>query len=342
MSNLSDFTAVQAGLRNRIINGEMDISQRGTSFAGLANGTSTYFLDRFSFGLISEAVVTVSQQADVPSTNEFQNSMRVAVTTADTAIAAGQIAQIFQPIEGYNVRDLIGRTFTISFWVRSSKTGVHCVALLNSAADRSYIAEYTITAANTWEQKSITVNGGLITAGTWNWTNGIGLSLYWTMAAGSTFHTTANAWQTGNFRATANQVNCLDLSGNVFAITGVQLELGAVATPFEQRPIGMELALCQRYALVIPSGVMYASGTLRTSGTNSYLVAPAPVTLRAAPTLAGSTNIFCGDTSASATIVVSGYSTSNLYLGGAHATVGSNGQAATLNSSTAIVFSAEL
>lgn len=239
-----------AGMRNKIINGKMEIAQRGTSFPAIA---ASYSLDRWcGFNSGTSAVLTASQQTDVPSGAEFQNSLRYAVTTADATIAAGDVYGIRQIIEGYNVRDLLGRTFTLSFWVRSSKTGIHCVAFKNDV-DRSYIAEYTINAANTWEQKSITVTGGLITAGTWNWTNGKGLVVGWALASGSTFQTTANTWQTGNFVATANQVNCLDTIGNIFAITGVQLEVGSVATPFEHRPYGTELALCQRYYYRITS-----------------------------------------------------------------------------------------
>ena len=234
-----------AGMRNRIINGKMDIAQRGTSFPGLNN--PTYTLDRFYWATTTSAIVTVSQQADAPSNNEFQSSLRVTITTADTSISASDLVFAAQVIEGYNVQDLIGRTFTLSFWVRSSKVGIHCIGLRNSGAGRSYVAEYTINSANTWEQKSITVSGGLITAGTWNWTSGVGLVVHWALAAGTTVQTTAGAWQTGNFLATANQVNCLDTIGNIFAITGVQLEVGPVATPFEHRPYGMELALCQRY-----------------------------------------------------------------------------------------------
>jgi hypothetical protein len=232
--------------KNKIINGKMEIAQRGTSFAAVVADV-TYSLDRWQLGNISTAVYTLSQQSDVPSSNEFQSSLRIAVTTADTSIAAGDQAFIQQRIEGFNARDLIGRTFTVSFWVRSSKTGTHCLALRNSAFNRSYVAEYTVNSANTWEQKSVTVSGGLITAGTWDWTNGIGVGVAWTLAAGATFQTTSGAWQPGDFLATSAQVNCLDTIGNIFAITGVQLEVGSVATPFEHRPFGVELALAQRY-----------------------------------------------------------------------------------------------
>lgn len=259
---LDTFLSPVAGL-NKIINGKMDVAQRGTSFPAIASGS--YSLDRWVFGNISAGVVTISQQADAPASNEFQNSLRVAVTTADTSIAAGEFATISQMIEGFNVRDLIGRTFTISFWVRSSKTGTHCLRIGNFAADRSYVAEYAVSAANTWEYKTVTVSGGLITAGTWNWTNGLGLAVNWLLACGTTFQTTAGAWQTGNFLATSNQVNCLDTVGNIFAITGVDLKLGSVATAFEHRPVGLEEFLCNRYCLdtqSVPSGVATASGGL--------------------------------------------------------------------------------
>jgi hypothetical protein len=275
-----------AGLRNRIINGSMTIAQRGTSFAAIAN--AEYSLDRYKTEYVTSAVTTVSQQADVPSSNEFQNSLRVAVTTADASIAAGDVYLITQVIEGYNVRDLIGRTFTLSFWVRSSKTGVHCVALVNDSSDRSYVVQYTINAANTWESKTVTVSGGLITAGTWNWTNGLGLKVRFALAVGATFQTTANAWQTGNFSATSAQVNCLDTIGNIFAITGVQLEPGSVATTFEQRPIGMELALCQRYYVRVGPGfgtgfTWPAISGFADNATSAQFVMPFPAPMRIAP-----------------------------------------------------------
>lgn len=230
--------------RNKIINGKMEIAQRGTTYLPLP--VNSYFLDRWVYNATTTAVINAAQHLDAP-TAEYRSSLRTEVTTADISIATGDNAVISQRIEGFNARDLISRTFTLSFWVRSSKTGTHCVFFKNGGNDRSYVAEYTISAANTWEQKSITVSGGLITAGAWDWASGVGLQVGFVLACGSTYHNTANAWNTGNFLATANQVNCLDTVGNIFAITGVQLEVGSVATPFEHRPYGAELALCQRY-----------------------------------------------------------------------------------------------
>lgn len=234
-----------AGMRNKIINGKMEIAQRGTSFVSPA--TASYTLDRWRVDYVTSATVTVSQQADVPSSNEFQDSLRVAVTAADTSIASTDTFTVSQMIEGFNVRDLIGKSFVLSFWVRSSKTGTHCVSFTNSSADRSYVVEYTIFAANTWEKKAILISGGLITAGTWDWENGIGLNVRWALAAGTNFHAAAGSWVAANDTATSSQVNCLDTIGNIFALTGVQLEVGTLPTEFEHRFMGAELSLCQRY-----------------------------------------------------------------------------------------------
>jgi hypothetical protein len=273
---------------NKIINGAMEITQRGTSFAAVANGA--YTLDRWRVDYVTSAVATITQQADAPADNEFQYSLRAAITTADTSIAAGDFFTIRQRIEGFNARDFIGRPFTLIFRVRSSKTGTHCVAFQNSGADRSYVAEFTVSAANTWESKSITVPAGLITAGTWDWTNGTGLQAIFTLAAGTTFHTTAGAWQTGNFLSIAAQVNCLDSNTNIFAVTGVDIKLGAVATDFEHRPIGVELALCQRYAYVpanVPAfSLAWSGGALLFQGGHLSH----PMQMRASPTVSGVTS----------------------------------------------------
>lgn len=230
--------------RNRIINGKMTVAQRGTSFVSPVN--NTYLLDRFYCTFSTAAVVTITQDTEVPF-SAFTKSLKIDVTTADGTIAASDYFSIVQKIEGDSVTDLIGNPFILSFWVKSPKTGVHSVAFKNSGSDRSYISEYSITSANTWEYKTISVSGGLITAGTWDWTTGIGLQVVFTLACGSTYQTTADAWQTGNYIATASQVNCLDDTANNFYLTGVQLERGAVATPFEFRPFSTELELCQRY-----------------------------------------------------------------------------------------------
>lgn len=268
-----------AGFRNKIINGDMRIAQRGTS---IAVNTSAFTLDRWVFTNDSSvpSMVTVTQSTDVPSNSQFYYSLRATVTTADATIGTGDYGVFYTSLEGYNVRDLIGRTFTISFWVRSAKTGTHCVAVRNSGFDRSYVLTYSINAINTWEYKSVTVHGGLITAGTWDWTTGYLYLTFSMKAVGSTIQTTAGAWQTGNFIGTSGQVNVADTVGNIFAITGVQLEVGDTPTYFESRLYSTELLLCERYyqlysgfgqgnkitfkSYAPSAGTYYISGLLRT------------------------------------------------------------------------------
>ena len=279
-----------SGTRNRIINGDMRIAQRGTSFAAITN--ATYSLDRWVWQQTGAMVCTVTQDTDVPN-NTFQSSYKVDVTTADTSIAAGDFAFVAQSIEGYNVRDLIGTTFTVSFWVKSPKTGTHCVSFRNAGPpDRCYVKEYTVSAANTWEYKTLTVSGGLITAGNWDWTNGVGLNICFILASGTTFQTTADAWQTGNFIATANQVNVMDSTANDFYLTGVQLEPGTVATPFERRSYGQELALCSRYCQVLNHAGIFngSSGTAFVAtkwSTTDFIIINVPLVcqMRVAPSI---------------------------------------------------------
>jgi hypothetical protein len=240
-----------AGLRNKIINGAMEIAQRGTSFTVNTGFGANYTLDRYSRIAVTSAVVTVTQSSDGPASEPtLPYSLRCTVATADPTVTASELWTLLQKIEGYSARDLIGKTFTLSFWARSAKVGTHCVAFYNNdypSADRYYVAEYNISVANTWEYKEITVIGGLITAGTWDWTNGSGLTVGWTLYCGTTRQGVAGSWQSGWALATSSQVNVLDTIGNIFAITGVQLEVGNTPTPFEHRPFGVELGMCQRY-----------------------------------------------------------------------------------------------
>lgn len=293
-----------AGMRNKIQNGKMDIARRGASFPALASGAN--FVDRWGFGNTTTGVLTGAQQLDSPAV-EFQNSLRLTVTTADAAIAASDVCWVQHRIEGYNVRDLISRTCTMSFWVRSSKTGVHCAAFKNSISDRCYVAEYTVLVANAWEYKTITIVGGLVSTGTWDWTTGIGLRVDFALCCGSTFQTTPGSWATSDFYGTANQVNCLDTVGNIFAITGVQLEAGTVATPFEHRGYDVELAMCQRY-LPVFSGLGYYGTGLSSSGTLGYAVLPLTVEPRVPPTgvIQGAGSVFIAINASASTVSITG------------------------------------
>lgn len=279
------------GFRNKIINGKMEIAQRGTSFAGFTSGTG-FVLDRWALVASGTTVATLAQSTDSPNLT-FNYSYRWTVTTADATKASTDVAVIRQNIEGYNVRDLVGQTFVIGFYVRSSKIGTHCVGLRNSGADRCYVAEYTINAANAWEQKIIAIDGGLPSDGTWNFTNGVGLELNFVLNAGSSFTVpSTGSWVSGGYLSSAAQVNVVDTVGNIFAITGVQLEVGEMATPFEHRPFGQELALCQRYyeksyALDVAPGVgtLFGAVSFRAPTANPYQTVYFAVPKRATPTI---------------------------------------------------------
>ena len=236
---------------NPIINGNMEIWQRGTAFAAAASGL--YSADRWRFDNLTAAVVTINRSTDVPTVAEagvlFNYSLEVDVTTADAAIAAGDLALVRQTIEGYNWRSFAQRACVLSFWFKSPKTGVHAVSLANSGVDRGFVGEFTMNAANTWEYKTIQISASP-SAGTWNYLTGTGVTVGFVLASGSTYNTTAGSWQTigfGNFPGSASQVNTLDSNANFIRFTGVKLELGSVATPIQFVPFEQELARCQRY-----------------------------------------------------------------------------------------------
>jgi hypothetical protein len=277
--------------KNIVINGDFNIWQRGTSFATIADGT--YTADRWVYGKVGSMVHTVSRSTDVPTVAEagrlFNYSLLIDCTTVDASIASGDVCGIEHKIEGYNFLPLAQKIITLSFWVKATKTGIYCASFRNNRSgtpDRSYIGEYTINSSNTWEYKTITIAASP-SAGTWNYTDSNGLSLTFVLAAGSTFQTTANAWQTGNFFATANQVNATDSDSNDFRIAGVQLEKGSFATPFEQRTTQEELDLCLRYFERIGGDVGNAALSIGFAATTTvgYGIIPFKKQKRTTPTV---------------------------------------------------------
>jgi len=235
--------------KNLIINGDFEIAQRGTSFITPVN--ADYTLDRWSYTKVTtSATHTITQDSDVPTVAQagryIPNSILIDCTTADATVDAADFIALIQIIEGYNFQAIAQKTFTISFWVKATKTGIYCVSVQNDGNDRSYVAEYTVNASNTWEFKTVTVAPSP-SAGTWNYTNGQGLFVFFNLMVGSNRRTTPNTWQTGNFQGTSNQVNACDSADNNFRLAGVQVEAGSVATEFEERSISKELILCQRY-----------------------------------------------------------------------------------------------
>jgi hypothetical protein len=267
------------GSRNRIINGDMRIDQRNGG-ASVTSAGPIYTVDRWSWLYQSGSGHTIQQSTDAPA--GFLNSLKVTVGTGASPSASQQNI-IWQPIEGYNVADLGfgaagASTITFSFWVKSSLVGTFNIWLQNSANSRSYASTYTISAANTWEQKSITVAGD--TTGTWLKTNGTGFLIGWSLGCGSNFNTTANTWASADYKSTSASASVVGTSGATFFLTGAQAEPGTVATPFERRSYGQELALCQRYFQRLDVNLYgsYSTGTSRA-------VWSFKVTMRAVPTI---------------------------------------------------------
>jgi hypothetical protein len=235
------------GFRNRIINGNMVIDQRNAG-ASVAAVNTSYQIDRWRTELSGGGAYTVQQSTTAPS--GFTNSALITVTTADSSIAPTDYYDFQQLIEGFNVADLgwgtaSAQTVTLSFWARSSVTGTFAGALVNNASNRSYVFTYTVNTANTFEYKTVTIPGD--TSGTWVTNNGRGIALSFDLGNGSSYQAAAGSWVGQYAVGTSSSVKLISTSGATFYITGVQLEAGSVASPFERRDYGRELMMCQRY-----------------------------------------------------------------------------------------------
>ena len=339
------------GFKNRIINGAMVIDQRATT----VTTASTFTVDRWQVdNLTTSGGVSFAQSSTAPA--GFNNSLKITVTSADSSVAVSDIVEFRQWVEGYNFGDLNfgsanAQAVTLSFWVNSSITGTYGVSLRNSDSNRVYVSTYTISSANTWEQKTITVAGD--TTGTWLTTNGRGLGITFAVMAGSNFQGTANTWGTTNNRTTSAQANLLATNGATFYITGVQLEKGSTATSFDYRDYGRELMLCQRYyyGYVSGSGKLVARGgyysSTQVEGSIYF-----PTTMRTTPTLVATsgTNYYIvyrgggDDAINSLTLNNEGSAASVSVYNNADAsgTIGYAAQIATNNASASVAFNAEL
>jgi hypothetical protein len=264
------------GFRNRIINGDMRIDQRNAGASVSYSNSGAYTLDRWVVDNTTDGTISVQQSSVAPA--GFTNSCLITVTTADASLSSTQRCRIRQPIEGFNVADFgfgtaSAITVTLSFWVRSSLTGTFGGALNNATVDRSYPFSYTISAANTWEQKSVTIAGD--TSGTWVTNSGVGLLAQFGLGIGSNFSGTANAWTGSQIMSTTGATSLIGTNGATFYITGVQLEAGSIATPFERRDYGTELARCQRYFQILRSGVTYKSNNTNVFSSFAFRLSPA-------------------------------------------------------------------
>jgi len=289
-SSLQGAAASPFVLKNRIINGDMVIAQRGTALISVSTDPTprNFPVDRFFCAATGGGVYSTQQSSTAPA--NFNYSIINTVTTADSSIAAGDVYYMAQGIEGFNIADLgwgtaNAQTVTLSFWVRSSITGTFSGSIRNALANRAYVFTYTISAANTWEKETITITGD--TSGTWNTTNGAGAYVAWDLGSGSNFNGTANSWTAGNFLRASSAVNWISNSGATFYITGVQLEIGTSATPFERRLYGQELANCQRYYQFVggESVFQFVGGGMNFGTSASSIQIPILVRFRAIPSI---------------------------------------------------------
>ena len=235
------------GFKNRIINGAMVIDQRNVG-SSVTPTDGLYTLDRWQFGVSQASKLTVQQSSTAPT--GFSNSLLV-TSSSSYSIVSADYFYFRQYIEGFNFADFMfgtanAQTLTLSFWVRSSLTGTFGGSLINSAGNRSYPFTYTINAANTFEQKTVTVTGD--TSGTWvGATNGAGISVNFGLGVGSTYSGTAGAWASALYLGATGATSVVGTNGATWYVTGVQLEKGSTATSFDVRDYGRELMLCQRY-----------------------------------------------------------------------------------------------
>jgi hypothetical protein len=289
-ATINTYTPTESNMmgKNRIINGDMRIDQRNAGASvTLTTGAAVYPVDRF-FGYKDTSGATVTGQQSSTAPTGFINSFLVTVSTGSNASAADQNF-IQHSIEGTNISDLgwgtaNAKTISLSFWVRSSLTGTYGIGVSNNAADRCYVATYTINSANTWEYKTIYIPGD--TSGTWLTTNGLGIRLRFDFGTGSDRQITPDTWGSTFGNTVSGRANLIGTTGATFYITGVQLEVGSVATPFERRPYGTELALCQRYYYkIVSSGASDRMGVgYNTSTTQALIYVQFAVSCRTSPT----------------------------------------------------------
>jgi hypothetical protein len=295
------------GRRNLIINGAMQVAQRGTSETGIT-GTKYSSVDRFQIGLATLGTWTASQSSDAP--NGFNVSAKLTCTTADASPAAGDVLWFQQLIEAQDCQSLAygtsdAKALTLSFWVKSNVTGTATLTILQPDNSNKLLSPtYTISSADTWEYKTISIPAD--TSGLINNDNGAGFSIYWMLNSGTNYSSGTNRTSWATYNAADRNASNLGVGGatsDYFAITGVQLEVGSVATPFEHRSYGEELALCQRdYWKAMDAAVEGAThGPIGCHYTSSItrLTWFFPQTMRSAPTLtfSGTLNVYSNNQS---------------------------------------------
>jgi len=231
--------------RNMIINGAMLIAQRGT--AAIDPTTNGFAVDRWKAYTTTGSGHTFQQVSDSP--DGFEHSIKITIGTGASP-SASNMNVIYQSIEGYNVSHLdfgtsAALSIVASFWVKSSITGNYGCSIHNSALDRSYVGQYTVSVADTWEKKSVTFTGD--TTGTWLKTTGVGMHINFDFGSGTDFEVALDTWVPGNDKRVSGQAILVATSSATIQFSGAQLEVGTTATPFERKTFDQELIACQRY-----------------------------------------------------------------------------------------------
>jgi hypothetical protein len=311
-----------SSFKNRIINGAQVIDQRNAGASVTASTAAyTFITDRFK--IYSSGASKLSGQRSTAAPSGFNNSLAI-TSLAATSPSAGDEYQFYAPIEGYNIADLgwgtaSAKDVTLSFWVRSSLTGTFSGCLYNPSGTPtvSYVYTYTISSANTWEYKTITIPGN--TTATWGSTNGDGISIVWDLGSGSNLNGTAGAWASGFDSRTSGSVTLVGTNGATFNITGVQFEVGTVATSFDFRDYGRELIMCQRYYQTFSApSYRYLTSTTASSGF-TVAIERLAVAMRATPSVgqvSGSTTCtlinVAANTSSTVNITLEGISNNSI------------------------------
>jgi len=311
--------AVSSTFKNRIINGDMVIAQRGTAAVTSSNATAAYAVDRWVMYNGTAITLTAQQSADAPS--GFSNSLQFSTTSAMNSTASQNI-YVIQRVEGYNVSDLNygtvnAKTLTASFWVKSSVTGTYSGAAalypVAGSSVTSYVFTYTISQTNTWEKKTVQIPGNQ-TYAIPNVTNGVGIYFSFDLGSGTNSESSSGTWVIGDYNRTSSTVKWANNANATFKITGVQLEAGSVATPFEYRPQQLELSLCRRYYYRLTS-TGYSNYTtfgrgMWTTTTNFRFYLKFPTPMRATPTVAltAATGFVVYDTASRTVSLISYYS----------------------------------
>ena len=360
VTNLSGYQTKalnQFPYRNLIINGDMQIAQRGTSTASITSG-GYYTADRFLFNVSSFGTWTQSVENDAPTGSGFRKSLKLLCTTADASPASTDYAALLQKIEGQNLQAIRKGTadaqqLTLSFWVKSNVTGTHSVMIYDNDNARFTSFTYTISASATWEKKTITIPAD--TTGAFDNDNGDSLQIYWNLGSGSTYTggSAQTSWSSGTAFGSQwmpSQVNVASAISNYWQVTGVQLEVGDTATPFEFLPAQQELAQCQRY-YYRSGGSAYTNHTAggSSSSTTMFGLFQIPVTLRTAPSAVEFSNLAAANYGASlytiTALIIELTSNNALLLKGTASSLSTNVPGAILNNNNTagyIAVSAEL